>query len=129
VKPDQVMLNPVPHGQTAQAFMAGRPVPYLLSWRDKDGVVQSLPRGKAWSFDPAAEHERVHQQFEQRRQGMDEFVKGLSENLSPDAPTFDHRAHSEWRDARSGEFGQPAPGVQPSSPGGAPVTGPPPEAP
>jgi hypothetical protein len=68
VSRDQIILTPVPRGQTAQAYMAGQPVPYLLSWRDKDGTTHMLNPGRAFVFDGHAEREKIS---EERRLGLE----------------------------------------------------------
>lgn len=63
-------LSPIP-GVTADAYKAGKPVPYMLSWTDKNGVLQVLNPGRAFVPDPAAMHEAQSKdrqtQFEQQR--------------------------------------------------------------
>jgi hypothetical protein len=44
-------LTPIP-GRTAQAYKAGLPPPYMVSWLDKDGVLHSLNPGQAFVADP-----------------------------------------------------------------------------
>jgi hypothetical protein len=43
---DKIILTPTPGGQTAAAYWAGQPAPYLLSWLDKDGTPHMLNRGR-----------------------------------------------------------------------------------
>ncbi len=65
IKRDRIMFAPLPGGQTARPYVAGEPAPYMLSWFDKNGTLQSLNPGKAFVADPAkmraditAEHKR-----------------------------------------------------------------------
>lgn len=50
---DKLRISPIP-GQTANAYKTGRPVPYMLSWEDDDGIVHSLNPGKAFAVDPGS---------------------------------------------------------------------------
>lgn len=59
---EKVILTPTPGGQTAQAYMSGQPPPYLVSWFDKNGVLQTLSPGKAFVFDGHAEREKVSEE-------------------------------------------------------------------
>lgn len=71
---DKIMLTPTPGGQTAAAYFAGQPVPYLLSWLDKDGAPHFLNPGKAFVFDAAAEREKIS---EERRLGLEKGAARL----------------------------------------------------
>ncbi len=44
VERKKIMLAPVPHGQTAQAYFAGQPPPYTVSYFDRNGVVQTIQK-------------------------------------------------------------------------------------
>jgi hypothetical protein len=126
---DKIVLIPTPGGETAQAYMSGQPVPYLLSWFDKDGHLQMLNPGKAFVFDGRKARERMS---EERRAGLARAVEGtgaLAQGLgqapadipvtgtepasppgasaspaagpaiAPSGPPLDHAAHAEWRDS------------------------------
>lgn len=56
---DKIMLSPLPGGQTSRPYAAGEPPPYLLSWFDKNGVLQTLNPGKAFVADPKAMRDQV----------------------------------------------------------------------
>lgn len=64
---DRIQLAPIP-GLTAQAFKAGKPTPYMLSWQDDNGVIHTLNPGKAWVADPVAAKVA---QSEQRKAGLE----------------------------------------------------------
>jgi peptidoglycan LD-endopeptidase CwlK len=68
---DKIILMPTHGGETAAAYMAGQPPPYLLGWRDKTGVLHMLSPGKAYVFDPHAAAENV---TEERRAGLETAV-------------------------------------------------------
>lgn len=84
VSRDKVMLAPLSGGQTSQPYINGQPAPYLLSWYDKDGKLQMLPRGKAFTADPAparaAQTERRRTELAKARD-----VYTLQREVEPDA--------------------------------------------
>jgi hypothetical protein len=51
-KREDLRLLPIP-SLTADAWKTGRPVPYLLFWRDADDIVHTLDAGRAFTADPA----------------------------------------------------------------------------
>lgn len=77
---DKIMLTPI-SGYTARAYTKGDPVPYALSWFDKEGNIQTLNPGKA--FVPDADMMRA-QVSEQRRAALEAGAARL-------APGLDHR--------------------------------------
>ena len=62
-----IRLAPIP-GVTAHAYKSGQPVPYMLMWTDKDGVVHMLNPGKAFVADPVVMR---NTQTDQRRNAFD----------------------------------------------------------
>jgi len=76
---DKIILTPTPRGETAQAYMAGEPVPYILSWFDKDGHLQMLNPGKAFVFDGQKAREKI---TEERRVGLENAVKSTGEMVT-----------------------------------------------
>lgn len=72
---DKIILTPAPGGQTAQAYMSGQNVPYLLSWFDKEGHLQMLNPGKAFVFDGQKAREGI---TEERRVGLEKAVQGTA---------------------------------------------------
>jgi len=91
---DKIILTPTPGGETARAYMAGQPVPYLLSWFDKDGHLQMLNPGRAFVFDGHAEREKVS---EERRVGLE---KGAAQS----AADADYRERAFGVGPRSGQM-------------------------
>lgn len=64
---DKIMLTPLSKGQTASAYKNGDPVPYEITWWDKNGHLQTLKPGQAFVPDTLAMHAKV---TEQRRVDM-----------------------------------------------------------
>jgi hypothetical protein len=56
---NKLIIGPTPGGQTARAYPTGEPVPYSLSWLDKDGRLHMLSPGKAFQPDPKRMREQV----------------------------------------------------------------------
>lgn len=69
-----IRLAPIP-GATAAAYKSGQPVPYMLMWADRQGVVHMLNPGRAFVADPASmrtvQGEGRRTQFEAARQRFD----------------------------------------------------------
>jgi hypothetical protein len=112
---DKVMLTPTPGGETARAYMAGQPVPYLLSWFDKAGHLQMLDPGKAFVFDGEAEREKVTEERRAALQGRIEGNEAFSQGLA------------QAGEGPFGGTGGQQPAAQPSgsaAPAAQPVAGP-----
>lgn len=45
-----LVLSPIP-GVTADAFKTGKPVPYSIMWKDKNGLLQTVQPGRGFVFD------------------------------------------------------------------------------
>lgn len=84
---DKIILTPTPGGQTAQAYMAGQPVPYMLSWRDQNDVMHTinpgLNRGRGFVFDGHAERGKIAEERRTKLEGAIEggaaFAQGLEQ--------------------------------------------------
>jgi hypothetical protein len=84
----KLMIAPVMGGQTAQAYTAGRAPPYMISWIDKNGTLQTLSPGKAFVADPdrmrAAISDQRRTDLDRARQGADSVILGSSDlSLTP----------------------------------------------
>lgn len=77
---DKIMLTPI-SGYTARAYTQGGPVPYALSWFDKDGNIQTLSPGKAFVPDPAV----MRAQISERRRAS------LESGAAAQEPGLNHR--------------------------------------
>jgi hypothetical protein len=75
---DKIMLTPI-SGYTARAYKQGGPVPYALSWFDKDGNIQTLNPGKAFVPDAEAMRAAVS---EQRRAKLEAGVAAAAPGLN-----------------------------------------------
>lgn len=65
-------------GKTGQAYKSGQPVPYMLMWSDKDGVVHMLNPGRAFVADPTA---MKAAQSEERRTAMESAREDVASSL------------------------------------------------
>lgn len=65
---DKIVLAPTPNGETAAAYMAGKPPPYLVGWRDQADVLHMLNPGRGFVYDPQAAAEKA---TEEHRAGLE----------------------------------------------------------
>ncbi len=75
-------FTPVP-GATAAAYKSGQPVPYIISWQDKNELVHTLNPGRAFVFDPVAVRESQTQKRGDKFGKAAEAVDARRETESP----------------------------------------------
>lgn len=99
---DSLRLLPLP-GLTSTAFTSGQPVPYMLAWQDKDGIVHRLNPGQAFLVDPAVIKARQTAEREKAfREGRDPKNKGFLGRMLDQPPL-------PWESARPAAEPPPAP--------------------
>jgi hypothetical protein len=83
VQRSELRLHPIP-GVTAQAYNAGKPVPYMLMWAGDDGVVQMLNPGRAFVFDADEWRKMLSAEREQKfNQARERAAAPMPEIIAP----------------------------------------------
>lgn len=131
IDPAKVTLLPIPR-TTAAAFEAGKPVPYLLSYTDENGMQQTLwNKGFIADPKPAQEANRIvahtqlqaadawqvqnNQQNEAARQQLGDLYGGILTQTQPGEAEAAQTARAAGNIAKAGGPAAPAP-VRPSAP-------------
>jgi hypothetical protein len=83
VTADRVQLSPIPGGYTSTAFWGAKPPPYILEYKDENGLWQVLSPGKGFVAWPEpmqqAQENKRRQQFEGRRQQFETFQRDVQD--------------------------------------------------
>jgi hypothetical protein len=87
VKREDLIFRSIP-GKTATDFKSGRPVPYLVAWRDDNEILHWLPDGRAFAVDPSSLSARQTKLREQAfRDAKDPSKRGfVGRLLNPPLP-------------------------------------------
>jgi hypothetical protein len=92
VERSKLHISPI-EGRTAEAFKAGQPTPYAISWEDKNGVQQVLQPGAGKFFVPDSTAAR--QAVAAERQKQFEAERTIVENQKPLLPVEARKRSSE----------------------------------
>lgn len=82
VERGKLIVTPTGGGHTARAYTAGEPVPYTLSWIDREGRLQTLNPGRAFVPDGAVMRSALS---EERRAGLEAGATAAEQRIPDEA--------------------------------------------